>query len=155
MPSSVNSNESPFSSSPISVSIRFTLPVSQPSHLIEMDSSFLEPQPLTTPPKRSGTPGEEAYSMPKNVDLGRTWKKRMPSAINFDRRTHARFPPKMNENQANWDNVEEIFYHLLPDKWLEDAVKHTNKGLRGEGINAKMMKGELLAWWGYSLALAL
>lgn len=86
---------------------------------------------------------------------GIKWKKGKPSQINFDRRTHSRFKPSLNETSVDKNNIVELADLLLSDEWLADQAKWTNRGLHGDGVNAKTTKGELKQWWGYALALSL
>ena len=54
------------------------------------------------------------------------------------------------------DDIDSIFFHLYPDKWIDLQLKYTNPNLQGHNkINTKLDKGELLQFWGYCLALSI
>ena len=100
---------------------------------------------------------EEVPDLLDDIEVGGyTWKRHSePSAIKEDARTEARFAPKLVAGQQP-KSIDEMFYHMLPSSWLDLQLKYTNPLLHGnDAIGAKLDKGELLQWWGYSLTLAL
>ena len=87
---------------------------------------------------------------------GQVWKAAEPQAVRVDARTAARTKPSLNCGQQELKTIDELFYHVLPGDWVKLQLDHTNPKLSGhDALNAKLTKGELLQWWGYTIALSL
>ena len=89
----------------------------------------------------------------------RKWELVQPTAISKDVREaagYARNKPSLNCGGKDTSRLELLFYHVLPDRWVDDILKYTNVCLSGlTKEDAKLTKGELLKFFGYMLFLAL
>lgn len=94
---------------------------------------------------------------PDQVDLdGQAWKLRTPTYVKSDRRTLPRSKTTLAKGDMQLNTIAEFCEFLTPDSWWDRQLTYTNVRLLGtDKINAKLTRGELKRWWGYSLALSI
>lgn len=81
-----------------------------------------------------------------------TWTRLQPEGVTQDQRQRPRHKPTLNAG-STFNDIEALFYYLLPPGWIDIQVDYTNLKLSGLNIlNAKTTKEELLQFWGYVLA---
>ena len=84
------------------------------------------------------------------------WRKADPTSVRVDARTKPRTKPSLNKGDLSLKTIDQMFYYLMPEDWINIQLKYTNPKLQGtDATNAKLTKGTLIQWWGYSLALSL
>ena len=85
------------------------------------------------------------------------WKRLVPEGIRVDSRGEKpRYKPKLNSGGKTLNTIEALFYHLLPEKWIDLVLTYTNPLLDGrDEINKKLTKGEFLRFMGYCISLSI
>jgi hypothetical protein len=95
---------------------------------------------------------ESAMSIQKD---GVTWRVIGPNGVNADAREGPRFKPQLNSGGVALDSIEALFMFLLPPKWIDLILEHTNPLLdERDPVHAKLTRGELIRFMGYMISLS-
>ena len=79
-----------------------------------------------------------------------------PKGVSMDARERPRSKPSLNNGGREVDDIIKLFYFLLPPKWIELIIRHTDPLLdEHDASHVKLTEGELIRLFGYMLSLSI